>query len=481
MGGRSLKITPLVIALMAGTAAAAVKCDDGVQAATVRIQRSWWNRLWGDPQAKPPKGPETPGLPAGSPYRGGASALEKAAAEGALRLELESAAGSGKVVTLASKNRKFFYRGKLLNVDRQRGYLSFEPQGASKPITLDLAALEETVIVGSLPSELQGAVLEGPLMVLGHPYKISAIAEDGRLTLQSLADGKVSQVDLSGLGGTDFFIPSPSVLAERATPEGVAALMAKPSRYRCRMGPIKNRDDLSASFFERTREQKDLRFLKARDADLPHNADFTGYDLSGADLQHAQFNRAKLRLTYVNGAQARKATFHESDFFESFWVSSDLTEANLSSSTLLDSTWWDVNLSRADLRYVQGKGATFHRAKMEGARLEGINFAEAKFVDAEMKSLYAVRSRWTESMIASAVFDGSSLQGANFERAGLSKVSFKGCDLQKADFSGARFKAVDLTEANLEGAKLRGALFDKKTVFPDGFDPIAAGMVPLRD
>jgi uncharacterized protein YjbI with pentapeptide repeats len=38
-------------------------------------------------------------------------------------------------------------------------------------------------------------------------------------------------------------------------------------------------------------------------------------------------------------------------------------------------------------------------------------------------------------------------------------------------------QGASLTNAILNRAKLSGAVFDKRTVFPEGFDPIAAGMV----
>ncbi len=52
--------------------------------------------------------------------------------------------------------------------------------------------------------------------------------------------------------------------------------------------------------------------------------------------------------------------------------------------------------------------------------------------------------------------------GANLERA----------DLERADLEGA-----DLSGANLTGADLGGAKANRDTIWPEGFDPEAAGVI----
>jgi uncharacterized protein YjbI with pentapeptide repeats len=50
-------------------------------------------------------------------------------------------------------------------------------------------------------------------------------------------------------------------------------------------------------------------------------------------------------------------------------------------------------------------------------------------------------------------------------------------DLNRADLRGADICGANLTGANLAQAKLEGAIFDEKTVFPDGFNPSDASMI----
>lgn len=128
------------------------------------------------------------------------------------------------------------------------------------------------------------------------------------------------------------------------------------------------------------------------------------------------------------------------------------------------------------------------------------------------------------------------MNGSNFQNTNLVASSFEQCDLASADFRGAKFspdsrmfrvtanegnfegvnfeglaiESVNLRDANLRGAKnfgsvkranfqkadLRGtdlsslktplvgvrwekAVYDKDTVFPKGFDPVASGAVEV--
>ena len=46
-----------------------------------------------------------------------------------------------------------------------------------------------------------------------------------------------------------------------------------------------------------------------------------------------------------------------------------------------------------------------------------------------------------------------------------------------ADFQGENLSGADLEGANLTGANLERAVADKYTIWPEGFDPVAAGVI----
>jgi len=78
------------------------------------------------------------------------------------------------------------------------------------------------------------------------------------------------------------------------------------------------------------------------------------------------------------------------------------------------------------------------------------------------------------------------IRNANFRGANLSGASFlgsflAGSDLSNANLSNANLCIVNLRGANLSGTNLNGAIFNNKTVWPDGFDPIKAGAILSSD
>lgn len=72
------------------------------------------------------------------------------------------------------------------------------------------------------------------------------------------------------------------------------------------------------------------------------------------------------------------------------------------------------------------------------------------------------------------------LSGAYLIGAYLIGADLSGADLTEADLTGARLSGARLSGADLIGARLSGAIADSETIFPDGFDPVDAG-VEFRD
>ncbi len=56
-------------------------------------------------------------------------------------------------------------------------------------------------------------------------------------------------------------------------------------------------------------------------------------------------------------------------------------------------------------------------------------------------------------------------------------ANLEGANLKGANLKGANLLAADLTGAYLTGARLEEAKADKDTIWPEGFDPVAAGVI----
>ena len=149
-------------------------------------------------------------------------------------------------------------------------------------------------------------------------------------------------------------------------------------------------------------------------ADL-REANLAGADLSRADLREANLNGANLTLAHLREANLREAHLN------------------------------GAHLSRADLREADLNRAYLNRAHLNGAHLREANLAGADLSRADLRE--------------------ANLNGANLTLAHLREANLNGADLREANLNGA-----DLREANL-----RRAIYDSSTVWPEGFDPDAAG------
>lgn len=69
----------------------------------------------------------------------------------------------------------------------------------------------------------------------------------------------------------------------------------------------------------------------------------------------------------------------------------------------------------------------------------------------------------------------TNLSGYDLSRAVLSLANLAGANLNGADLTNANLRAADLTNADLTNAILTGTRYDSRTIWPAGFDPVAAG------
>ena len=133
----------------------------------------------------------------------------------------------------------------------------------------------------------------------------------------------------------------------------------------------------------------------------------------------------------------------------------------------------DLDFSRSNLQKTD-----FSSGILIGAILQNADLREANLQDANLR-----RADLTEAYLHT----NAKLYNADLMNANLTKASLVGTNLQEADLRGANLQMTNLDSADLRGAKLkntnlgdseslRDAKYNKKTQFPDGFDPEEAGM-----
>ncbi|BDS06538.1 hypothetical protein NT6N_15780 [Oceaniferula spumae] len=117
---------------------------------------------------------------------------------------------------------------------------------------------------------------------------------------------------------------------------------------------------------------------------------------------------------------------------------------------------WRVDLSQAPLGRVN-----FSPMKSEPQReISRVSFVASNFFN----------SSFHRCKLSECWFDQSLMIKTDFSDAVLDEVVFTGAALFSVNFKGAEFKNCDF----------KGAKFNAETQWPDGFDPLAAGAVPMN-
>ena len=142
-----------------------------------------------------------------------------------------------------------------------------------------------------------------------------------------------------------------------------------------------------------------------------------------------------------------------------------------------------TDIRSADLRGVDMTGADVTGRDLSDADLTGANLTKVK---------YDARTRWPVGFdperqgaalvpmdVKGVTFDGQDLSGQDFRDTDLRGSSFVGATLRNVDFTraylrGVNFAGADLTGADLTDANTVGLKYDRVTLWPDGFDPVAA-------
>jgi uncharacterized protein YjbI with pentapeptide repeats len=176
----------------------------------------------------------------------------------------------------------------------------------------------------------------------------------------------------------------------------------------------------------------------------------------------------------------------------------DLSGAVLGGADLSGANLWEANLRAADLLEANLNGANLLGANLLGAKLIGANLSEADLSEANLRAADLSVAILENANLRDANLRRASLRKANLREASLSGADLSGADLTRAflrntDLSKANLRDATLNEANLSGADLSEAIlrnahlfeskYNKKTIWPEGFDPekARAKLVPEDD
>ncbi len=213
--------------------------------------------------------------------------------------------------------------------------------------------------------------------------------------------------------------------------------------------PLANTEDFLRRY---NNKERDFTGINLRGANLSGvNSVYRGVNLSKAILSQANLNSADLNQAQLNGANLKGADLSQVNL-----TNAELEEANLDNANISRS-----NLYQADFRKAKLRKANLSRARLHGTNLSGANLSGANLSRASLSS---------DINLSGANLTATNLSGADLRAAKLMNMDLSHVDLSKANLLGA-----NLEGAILQNAKLFEAIYNKRTVFPTGFDPSNAG------
>jgi uncharacterized protein YjbI with pentapeptide repeats len=202
-------------------------------------------------------------------------------------------------------------------------------------------------------------------------------------------------------------------------------------------------------------------------------ADFRGIDLSGADMRNARIEGVDFRGANLNGVNLKGALYNGSTKWpKNFVVAS--SGAIFSGRANADSSQWayDANSYRSSIEWLPKPHPWVPR--MSGENWNESDFLAAWLPGASMSNSSFIHARFKAANLTDALARHSNFTGADFRDALLENADFFASRLNDADLRNA-----SLVGAHLEEANLRGAVYNADTVWPAGFDPVAAGAIKM--
>ncbi|WNG53420.1 NACHT domain-containing protein [Archangium gephyra] len=193
----------------------------------------------------------------------------------------------------------------------------------------------------------------------------------------------------------------------------------------------------------------------------------------------AQWKEALLSENTLRGADFHGANLEGVHFTNSSFsiLGNDGLRSNFAGATLDRAIMVRVRLEGADFEKASLKSVNLSEAILTNALLAKANLEGANLEYANLMAAHLLGANLTRAELAFA-----DLRHANLEEAVLTDTVLFRADLSDAFLRGASLEGADLCEANLcdaslEGANLRRALYDMRTKWPEGFDPVAAGAI----
>ena len=151
----------------------------------------------------------------------------------------------------------------------------------------------------------------------------------------------------------------------------------------------------------------------------------------------------------------------------------DMEGKNLQTARLQNLDLSGRNLKNADLEEARLQGTVWKGTQAQGAVLKKCRCQGADFEGAILREeIEATRQ------VLKATFKKAKLQRANMRDLDLQDLDFRGANVEETRFAYSKLQGADFRGAkHIDKAMWKGAVYNYKTRFPDGFIPQERGMI----
>lgn len=233
------------------------------------------------------------------------------------------------------------------------------------------------------------------------------------------------------------------------------------------------------------------------------NADLIFSTIRGTKISDSNFQSAMLKHATFNNSEITNTNFENADFTSAYLYGASFDNINLKNTNFSGANLGDVKIynsnlegsylgnlenlsSNIDFKNVNLKNANLKNVKFDGADMENTNFQGAILNGASFWNGNFKNSDFTSADMKNAIVSKANFEGANFSDADLSVIIFNNTILENANLTNANlehcyFKNANLKGANLKDAKFRETIYNRNTIFPDGFDPEKFGLLKAEE
>ena len=137
----------------------------------------------------------------------------------------------------------------------------------------------------------------------------------------------------------------------------------------------------------------------------------------------------------------------------------------------------NIELKRAPLLGISLKGIQLDGSNMRRANLRGSNLSNSSLVQVNLALANLSKAVLSSSNLTRTLLNHANLQEAHLDGVNFDSAKLHNTDLRRAYIFRASFASADLRGAQLDSKYDYEVFYNKKTIFPEDFDPIAAGWI----